>query len=120
MKSSTDIEEYIRAARPEVQDVLRKMRQVIKAAAPEATEAIKYGMPTFVFHGNLVHFAAMKEHIGFYPTSSPIVVFKEELSRYKTSKGAVRFPIGEPIPFGLVRKIVRFRAKQNLAEANEK
>lgn len=96
------------------------MRQVIKAAAPEATEAIKYQMPTFVFHGNLVHFAAMKEHIGFYPTPSPIVAFKEELSRYKTSKGAIRFPIGEPIPFGLVSKIVRFRVKQILAKPKEK
>ncbi len=120
MKSSSDIDEYIRAAPPEVQDILRKMRQVIKAAAPQATEAIKYRMPTFVFHGNLVHFAAMKEHIGFYPTASPIVVFRQELSRYKTSKGAVRFPIGERIPFGLIGKIVRFRVKQSLAKARNK
>jgi uncharacterized protein YdhG (YjbR/CyaY superfamily) len=117
MKRSSDIDEYIRAAPPEVQDILRKMRQTIQAAAPQATEAIKYQMPTFVFRGNLVHFAAMKEHIGFYPTPSPIVAFKKELSRYKTSKGAIRFPISEPIPFGLVSKIVRFRVKQSLAKA---
>jgi len=90
------------------------MRQTIRKAAPEAVEAISYGIPTFKLNGNLVHFAAFRKHIGFYPTSSGIRAFKKEISTYKWSKGSVQFPIDKPIPYDLVKKIVRFRVKENL------
>ena len=90
------------------------MRHTIKKAAPEAVEAISYQIPTFKLNGkNLVHFAAFKNHIGFYPTSSGIEAFKEELSLYKGAKGSVQFPIKEPIPYDLVKKMVIFRVKEN-------
>jgi uncharacterized protein YdhG (YjbR/CyaY superfamily) len=87
---------------------------VIKAAAPEAEEKISYQMPAFAQNGILVYFAAHKNHIGFYPTSSGIEKFKDELSAYENSKGAIRFPIDEPIPYELVKKIVAFRLQENL------
>jgi len=90
------------------------MRQTIQNPAPNAKEAISYQIPTFKLNGNLVHFAAFKDHIGFYPTSSGINKFKRELSNYEVSKGTVRFPMNEPIPFDLVRKIVKYRVKENL------
>jgi uncharacterized protein YdhG (YjbR/CyaY superfamily) len=92
------------------------MRQAIREAAPEAEETISYRMPAFRLKGILVYFAAFKNHIGFYPTSSAIEVFKEKLSDYEISKGTVRFPINEPIPFGLVREMVKFRVKENLSK----
>ena len=92
------------------------MRQTIREAAPEAIETISYQMPTFKLNGNLVHFAAFKNHIGFYPTPSGIEQFKKELSPYKGSKGAVQFPLDKPAPFDLVKKIVIFRVKENLRE----
>ncbi len=107
------IDDYIRAFPPEVQAVLEKLRQTIKQAAPEATEAISYQMPTFKLHGkNLVHFAAWKTHIGFYPTPSGTAAFNKELSRYRVSKGSARFPLDKPIPYDLVRQIVAFRVKE--------
>jgi uncharacterized protein YdhG (YjbR/CyaY superfamily) len=90
------------------------MRQTIREAAPGATEAISYRMPTFKLNGNLVHFAAFKNHIGFYPTPSAIERFKEELSPYKWAKGSVQFPLDKPVPYALVKKIVTFRVKENL------
>ena len=117
MTNVKNIDEYIRGFPKDIQNTLKKMRQVIRAAAPEAGEAIKYGMPTFTLHGNLVHFAAMKNHIGLYPTPRPIAAFKKELAKYETTKGAIRFPLDEPIPFGLVKKIVRFRVKETLAKS---
>ena len=105
------IDEYIATFPRNVQDILEKMRQTIQNSAPDAKEAISYQIPTFKLNGNLVHFAAFKNHIGFYPTSSGISKFKRELSNYEVSKGTVRFPINEPIPFDLVRKIVKYRVR---------
>jgi uncharacterized protein YdhG (YjbR/CyaY superfamily) len=110
------IDEYIATFPKNVQDILEEMKKVIKESAPESEETISYGMPTFKFRGNLVHFAAYKNHIGFYPTPSAIEAFKEDLSPYKSSKGAVQFPIDKPIPFELVKKIVIFRVEENLAK----
>lgn len=114
MKSYKNINEYIKQYPKEVQGILKKMRATIKSAAPQATEAIKYGIPTFVLNGNLVHFGGFKNHVSFFPTSSPVSVFKKDLSKYKVSKGTIRFPINKPIPYGLIKKIVRFRVRQNL------
>jgi len=92
------------------------MRETIRKAAPQAEEAISYRIPTFKLNGNLVHFAAFKNHIGFYPTSSGILAFKKELSGYKTSRGTVQFPMDKPMPLDLVRRIVRFRVKESLSK----
>lgn len=108
------MDEYISAFPKNVQDVLRELRRVIRESAPQSEETISYGIPTFKLNGNLVHFAAFKNHIGFYPTPSAIVAFKKELSPYKQAKGSVQFPIGKPMPFDLVKKIVRYRVKENL------
>jgi uncharacterized protein YdhG (YjbR/CyaY superfamily) len=108
------IDEYIAAFPKNVQDILRELRQVIRESAPSAEETISYGIPTFDLHGShLVHFAAYKNHVGFYPTSSGIEAFKKELSPFKTSKGTVQFPLDKPIPFDLVKRIVKFRVKEN-------
>jgi uncharacterized protein YdhG (YjbR/CyaY superfamily) len=96
------------------------VRTTIKAAAPNAKEKISYQMPTFDLNGNLVHFAAFKNHIGFYPTPSGIEKFKKELSVYEGAKGSVKFPLDKPIPYALIRKIVLFRVKENLAKAETK
>ena len=99
----------------DIQNILQKIRRTIQKVAPKAVEAISYKMPTFKLNGkNLVHFAAFKNHIGFYPTPSGIEAFKKELSPYKGAKGSVQFPIGKPIPYDLVKKIVIFRVKENL------
>jgi uncharacterized protein YdhG (YjbR/CyaY superfamily) len=107
-----------------VQVILRDMRATIRAAAPDAEERISYQMPAFALNGILVYFAALKNHIGFYPTSSGIEAFRQELSAYEGSKGAVRFPIGEPLPKDLITRIVRYRVAENLksaaAKANKK
>ncbi|MGJ7913770.1 iron chaperone [Neobacillus sp. LXY-1] len=107
------IEEYILQFPQEIQEILKTLRKVIKESAPDAEEKISYRMPTFVLDGNLVHFAAFNNHIGFYPTPSGINTFKHELSGYKTSKGAVQFPIGKPIPYELISQIVKFRVDEN-------
>lgn len=112
-KGINTIDEYISQFPNEVQIILQKLRNEIKQAAPEAVEKISYQMPTFYLNGNLVHFAAFKKHIGFYPTPSGIEAFKKELTQYKWSKGAVQFPIDKPIPYDLVRKIVLFRVGDN-------
>jgi uncharacterized protein YdhG (YjbR/CyaY superfamily) len=108
----TTVDEYIKTFPADIQSVLGKMRQTIREAAPGAVEAISYQMPAFKLNGVLVYFAAHKHHIGFYPTSSGIEAFKAELAPYKWSKGAVQFPLDRPIPFDLVRRIVRFRVKE--------
>jgi len=107
------IDEYIASFPVEVQQKLQQIRAVIQSAAPEALEKISYQIPTFYFNGNLVHFAVQKHHIGFYPAPSGIDRFKEELLPYKTSKGAVQFPLDKPIPFGLIRKITAYRYQEN-------
>ena len=115
-----DIDEYIAGFPEEVQELLEKVRRKIREAAPEAEEAIKYQIPTFVLNGNLVHSAAFKNHIGFYPAPRGIEEFKEELSAYKGAKGSVQFPFGEPIPYELIGRIVKFRVQDNLAKAEAK
>ena len=114
------IDEYILQFPPHVQEILQMLRNVIKESAPDAKEKISYGMPTFVLQGNLVHFAAYKNHIGFYPTPSGIETFKHELSGYKSSKGAVQFPIEKPLPFDLISQIVKFRVAENERKAEER
>ena len=100
--------------------ILKEIRATIKAAAPEAEEKISYQMPTFFLNGNLVHFAAFKKHIGFYPTPTGIEKFKKELSVYEGAKGSVQFPLDKPMPYALITKIVKFRVKENLAKAEIK
>ncbi len=117
--SFTTIDEYITAFPPDVQEKLEQMRVTIRAAAPDAVEKINYGMPTFAQNGNLVFFGAFKQHIGFYPTPSGIEAFKDELSVYKGAKGSVQFPLDEPLPLDLVRRIVEFRVAENLAKAGK-
>jgi uncharacterized protein YdhG (YjbR/CyaY superfamily) len=107
------IDQYIAAFPPEVQQILSKLRAVIRRAAPDAEEAIRYGIPTFRLNGNLVHFAAFKNHIGFYPTPSALEQFRKELSAYTTKKGTVQFPSGQPVPYDLVERIVRFRVRES-------
>ncbi|HLN46022.1 MAG TPA: DUF1801 domain-containing protein [Candidatus Sulfotelmatobacter sp.] len=110
------IDKYIAMFPKEVQKILENLRQVIRKNAPEAEETIDYGIPTFKLNGNLVHFAAFKSHIGFYPAPSGIEAFKKELSPYKQSKGTIQFPLDKPIPIDLVKKIVEFRVKENLSK----
>ena len=107
------IDEYVGAFPDDVQIILQRMRRTIREAAPGAEEAISYQIPAFKLDGNLVHFAAFKNHIGFYPTSSGIAAFEKELSPYKHATGSVQFPLDKPIPYGLVRKIVVFRREGN-------
>jgi uncharacterized protein YdhG (YjbR/CyaY superfamily) len=114
------IDEYIAGFPGDVQEILQQIRQTIRKAAPDAQEKISYKMPTFTLKGNLVYFAAFKNHIGFYPIPSGIEEFKEELSAYEQGKGSVRFPLDKPIPFDLISRIVKFRVKENLARAEAK
>jgi uncharacterized protein YdhG (YjbR/CyaY superfamily) len=118
--SIATINEYIAEFPEDVQKKLQEMRATIKAAAPAAQEKISYQMPTFYLHGNLVHFAAHTSHIGFYPAPSGIEAFKQELAPYKSSKGAIQFPINEPLPLDLVKKIVKFRVEENINKADSK
>jgi uncharacterized protein YdhG (YjbR/CyaY superfamily) len=114
------IDEYIAGFPDDVQAILKKIRMTIRKAAPDAQETISYQIPTFTLKGNLVHFAAYKNHIGFYPTSTGIEKFKKELSVYKGAKGSVQFPLDQPVPFELISKIVKFRVKENLARSAAK
>ncbi|RPI02302.1 MAG: hypothetical protein EHM72_04520 [Calditrichaeota bacterium] len=107
------IDDYISQFPPQVQEILAELRRTIKEAAPEAEEKLSYQMPTFALHGNLVHFAAYKNHIGFYPAPSGIDSFREELSTYKGAKGSVQFPLNKPLPYELISRIVKFRAAEN-------
>jgi uncharacterized protein YdhG (YjbR/CyaY superfamily) len=116
----SSIDEYIATFPADVRAILQELRAAIKAAAPQAEEKISYQMPTFYLKGNLVHFAAHKKHIGFYPAPSGIEAFQQELSAYKGSKGAVQFPIGELLPLELVGRIVKFRVRENLEKAAQK
>src|SRR4051812_20490774 len=114
------IEEYIASFPKDIQKLLKEMRTTIQKAAPKAEEAIKYAMPTFVLNGNLVHFAAFKNHIGFYPAPQGIEEFKKELSKYKGAKGSVQFPLDQPLPLSLVTKIVKFRVAMNTEKTKAK
>lgn len=114
----TTIDEYISSFPEEIQKLLQTIREEIHNVAPEAEETISYGMPAFKQNGILVYFAAFKNHIGFYPTSSGIEAVKEKLSGYKFSKGAVQFPINKPLPLDLIADITKFRLKENLEKKN--
>ena len=116
----TSIDEYIATFPEEIQKILEELRATIKASAPDAQEKISYQMPTFTLKGNLVHFAAFKNHIGLYPTPSGTQAFKRELSIYQGAKGSIKFPIEEPLPLELIRKIVKFRVAENLKNAEIK
>jgi uncharacterized protein YdhG (YjbR/CyaY superfamily) len=108
------VEEYLAAFPEEIKKLLQKLRKCIQTAAPEAQEKISYGMPTFYLKGNLVHFAGYQRHIGFYPTPSAVQEFQNELASYKTSKGAVQFPLDQDLPLELITRMVKFRVQENL------
>ena len=114
------VDEYFSTFPATTKSILMEMRETIRQAAPQAEELISYNIPAFKFHGVLVYYAAYERHIGFYPTASPMRVFKKELADYKTSKGAIQFPIGKPIPTALVKKIVKFRMNENLEKERMK
>jgi len=117
MAKANNVNEYISGFPKDVQGILEKLRTTIKKAAPGAEELINYGVPAFRLNGNLVFFAAHKNHIGFYPAPSGIEAFKKELAAYEGAKGSVQFPIEKPLPFSLITKIVKFRIKENLEKA---
>lgn len=120
MNTTTDVDKYIAGFPEKVQQLLQKMRATIKKAAPAAEEVISYGIPTFTLKGNLVHYAAYKNHIGFYPAPSGIEAYKKELSVYEGAKGSIKFPIEKPMPFALISKIVKFRVKENIEKTAAK
>jgi len=113
-------DEYIQTFPKETREILENIRQTIKKTAPGAEEAISYQIPTFKLNGNLVHFAAFKNHIGFYPAPSGSAAFKTELSVYKSGKGSVQFPMDKPMPLALIKKIVKYRVKENLDKTRKK
>jgi len=116
----SSIDEYIATFPEETQKILKKLRATIKGAAPNAEEKISYQIPTFTLKGNLIHFAAFKNHIGLYPSPSGTQAFKRELSIYESAKGSIKFPIDQPLPLDLIRKIVKFRVAENLKKAELK
>ncbi|MBK6933495.1 MAG: DUF1801 domain-containing protein [Saprospirales bacterium] len=115
--TSKSIAEYTARFPEDIREILENIRLTIRAAAPDAVETISYQMPTFTLYGNLVHFAAHKKHIGFYPAPSGIAAFISELSTYKHAKGSVQFPLDQPIPYDLIGRIVQFRAQENMEKA---
>ncbi len=118
--TAADMDQYIERFPPAIKTHLQAIRKTIRQAAPEATEAIKYAIPTFILKGNLVHFAAFTHHIGFYPAPSGIKAFEKELAKYKQGKGSLQFPLDEPMPLELITRIVQYRVKQNLEKATGK
>ena len=118
--SATSIDEYIARFPKDIQELLETLRATIKRVAPESEETINYAIPTFTLKGNLVHFAACKNHIGFYPAPSAIKAFNKELSVYEGAKGSIKFPLNRSLPLELISKIVKFRVKENLEKAKSK
>ena len=114
------IDEYIAQFPDDIQIILQNIRRIVHDAAPDAQEKIAYQMPTFTLNGNLVHFAAFKNHVGFYPTPSGTEKFKKEIAAYKAAKGSIQFPLSQPIPYELITKIVKFRVQENLTKAKKK
>ena len=110
------IDQYIAGFPPDVQAILQAIRAIVREAAPDAVETISYQMPTFRLNGNLVHFAAYKNHIGLYPTPSGTEHFRTELAPYQGGKGSIRFPLSQPMPYDLIRRIVQFRVEENRAK----
>jgi uncharacterized protein YdhG (YjbR/CyaY superfamily) len=113
------VDDYIAGFPPATRRVLEEMRALIRASAPGATEKISYRMPTFVLNRHLVYFAGYDRHVGFYPTGSGIEAFKDELEPYKSGKGSVQFPLGQPLPADLIRRIVEFRVRENTARVRK-
>ena len=118
--NATNIDEYIASFPPDIQKILGEIRATIKAAAPDAEETISYAMPTFKQYGVLVHFAAFKNHIGFYATPTGNEAFREELTAYKTGKGSIQFPLDQPMPLGLISEMVKFKVIENSEKAKAK
>lgn len=114
MEKASNIEEYISGFPDHVQNKLQSIRTAVKEAAPDAKETINYGIPTFILKGNLVHFAAYTNHIGFYPGATGVNAFRDDLTGYDISKGTIKFPINEPLPLELIKNIVKFRVIENL------
>jgi len=112
------VDAYISGFPDHVQEILNMIRSIIREAAPQATQLISYGIPTFKLNGNLVHFGAYEKHIGFYPTPSGIEHFKQELSLYEGGKGSVKFPLDQVIPWDLIQRIVEFRVAENLEKSS--
>ena len=111
------IDEYIASFPPDIQEKLKAVRAVIHKSAPDAEEAIRYGIPTFRQNGhNLVHFAAFKDHLSFFPTPSGVAKFRKELSSYTLSKGTIQFPLDTPVPYDLIERITRFRVEETLKD----
>ncbi len=117
MNAPKDIDDYIAGFPENIQKLLQQVRETIQTAAPEATERISYAMPTFSLNGNLVHFAAFTNHIGFYALPSGNKAFQDELAAYKTGKGSIQFPLDKPMPLSLIKKIVEFRIAENEEKA---
>ena len=124
MKEKKDVpatvDQYIEGFPEEIQVILSKLRAAVKKAAPQAVERISYQMPAFYLNGNLVYFAAFKNHIGFFPTSSGVAAFKKDLAKYATTKGTVHFPLDKPLPLDLIKRIVKFRVKENTPKKAER
>ena len=118
--TSSNIDEYIESFAGNIQKLLKQMRATIHKAAPEADETMSYGIPTFKLNGNLVHFAAFKNHIGFYPAPSGIEAFKKEVAPYEAGKGSLQFPLEKPLPLQLVTKIVKYRIQENMQKSRSK
>ncbi len=112
-KKIETIDAYICNFPKDIQEILYTIRRTIQNVAPNAVEKISYGIPTFYLYGNLVHFAAFKHHIGFFPTPSAVSKFSSELSSYETSKGTIKFPLDKPIPYDVIQKITKFRVNEN-------
>jgi uncharacterized protein YdhG (YjbR/CyaY superfamily) len=112
----TSMDQYIKSFPADVQFILQKVRETIRKVAPDAEETISYQIPTFKLNGNLVHFAAFKNHIGFYPASEGISKFAKEIAKYKNAKGSVQFPLDMEIPYDLIAEITEFRVAQNRAK----
>lgn len=120
MKNAPDTDTYIASFPKETQKLLQQIRKAIKEAAPKAEELISYGMPAYKLNGPVVYFAGYEHHIGFYPTGSGIAAFTKEISKYKSSKGAVQFPLDEPIPVTLVKQMVKYKVAENLEKVKAK
>jgi len=120
INSPQTVNDYIAGFHPDIQVILRKIQSIIRETVPEAEEVISYQMPTYRLHGNLVHFAAFKNHIGFYPTPTGVEAFTDELKPYQHAKGSIRFPLDQPIPYDLIVKIVEFRVTENLDKQNKR
>jgi uncharacterized protein YdhG (YjbR/CyaY superfamily) len=120
MNDATTIDGYIADSPKDTQEHLKQIREVVRKLVPEAKEDIKYGMPTYVLNGNLLHFAGFEHHIGFYPTPTGISSFKKDLAPYKQGKGSVQFPLDKPMPLALITRIIKYRLKQNLEKGKKK